>query len=824
MASESLRFDLLANDRASRVFDKVGKSAENTESRFAKVGKGLAVAGRLAVRGAAAFGALGVAGGVMGLKTAASLEQADIAFTTMLGSAKRADRFLKQLADFAAKTPFEFPELQTAASSLISAGFEAKKVIPIMTTLGDVTSGMGTGAEGVQRATVALQQMAAAGRITGEDLNQLRDAGVPVFDLLTAATGKSKAAIAAMAQEGKLGKDEMQALFKALESGKGLERFNGLMEKQSQSLNGLWSTFKDTLGMGLARAVEPAIPHIKTALTKASGAIGAVLAGIPGLIDEWGPRIQAAIDAVKVNGAAIAAKIKDGVKLGLRVVGDFVTTIEAAIASGDWTPVGQAVGRALAAAIRGVGDVAAKLTDALGQLFGRLDFVGIGIAIGRQAPAILLGFVAGLLNFDLMGLLNGVVRHWQDILLAAVAIWLTPAKIVGKVGQALARIPLVGRFLEWGLNAIKGFVDGMAGAIGRFFSFLGDAFLGGFRRVFPGIGSSFAEWLRLLPTRIGVAAIEVAEKAIELMQRLRGAIANRIQSVVAAVGQLIGEILKPFANMGSYLLSAGRDFVRGFINGIKGMAGAAASAAADMARSAVSRVKDLLQIFSPSRVTIEIGEFFSQGLGIGIEKGAKVALEAVNGVIDKVKGKLSDLRSQRKQVVSSAHGAVFGALDVGGLGAPGEDGGPAASVTDQLAGFADQAAKFSAALTAAAGKGLDPRLISQVAALGPTNGLTAAQAIAALNAAQVASANNSVALADKFASNVAQTVLTTTSLPQDIAREQGKLDTLKAIREDLKNNPREIRFVINDATDPDKVVAAIRRYVRRNGLLKNVAN
>src|SRR5262245_46629121 len=38
-------------------------------------------------------------------------EQAKIAFTTLLGSAQEADGFLKQLADFAARTPFEFPDL-----------------------------------------------------------------------------------------------------------------------------------------------------------------------------------------------------------------------------------------------------------------------------------------------------------------------------------------------------------------------------------------------------------------------------------------------------------------------------------------------------------------------------------------------------------------------------------------------------------------------------------------------------------------------------------------------------------------------------------------
>ena len=52
--SETLRFDLLANDRASGVFDKVGKSASDTESRFSKVSKGLVTVGKIAATGLAA--------------------------------------------------------------------------------------------------------------------------------------------------------------------------------------------------------------------------------------------------------------------------------------------------------------------------------------------------------------------------------------------------------------------------------------------------------------------------------------------------------------------------------------------------------------------------------------------------------------------------------------------------------------------------------------------------------------------------------------------------------------------------------------------------
>ncbi|WP_158544606.1 tape measure protein [Blastococcus sp. TBT05-19] len=263
--------------------------------------------GKLA--GAAFTAGLGAAtaGAGLGLKVAAEMETARIGFETMLGSAQKADAFLRDLQKFAAKTPFEFPELQTAASSLISIGIDASKVIPIMTTLGNVTSGMGTGAEGVKRATVAIQQMNAAGRITAEDLNQLRDAGIPVFDLLAGATGKAKEELAAMAQNGELGRKELEQLMTALETGKGLERFNGLMEKQSQSLSGLFSTMKDTVQMNLASAMTPLIPSIKTAMAGAAVAmetgLSAISAKFQVIVDQT-PNLMGALADQDAQGVA----------------------------------------------------------------------------------------------------------------------------------------------------------------------------------------------------------------------------------------------------------------------------------------------------------------------------------------------------------------------------------------------------------------------------------------------------------------------------------------------------------------------------------------
>lgn len=231
--------------------------------------------------------------------------------------------------------------------------------------------------------------------------------------------------------------------------------------------------------------------------------------------------------------------------------------------------------------------------------------------------------------------------------------------------------------------------------------------------------------------------------------------------------------------------------------------------------------------FSPrasSRVetmAIKLGELFGKGFEGGVKAKRKTALAAIAELVDRAGDKLATLKDKALEITSGVADAMKGALDVGSLGSVNEDG-TRNSVTDQLAGFAQQAGQFASALASAAGKGLNSGLIQKIAQLGPSQGLTAAQALAAMDSAQVASANASLATVDAYAQQLGNTVLTTTSLPADIARQQGVLDTLTAIRADLQAG-RAINITVNDATDPDAVVAAIRRYIKRNGKLRDVA-
>lgn len=414
------------NSFASKLKAKSDKAADDVRDKW---NDSWSTIGDVAKKGGAAMVlALGAAAGY-GLKVAAQNEQAQISFTTLLGSAQKAGSFIKQLQAFAAKTPFDFPGLQQSASQLLAAGISSKKIIPIMTTLGNVTSGMGTGAEGVQRATVAIQQMNAAQKISAEDLNQLRDAGIPVYDLLSKALGKSKTQVAALVQAGKLGKPALDKMMSALTSGKGLERFNGLMQKQSQSLVGMWSTVKDTFGQGLAKAIAPALPGIKSGLNTISNVSQQAFAKLPGMIDgviskvkefgksdTWASILAGFQSLGKIGGQAIGILGK-----GLPVIGGFISFLVKH--NTVFVPLAAGIG-ALVAGIRIWQGVTKTMTAVQGALNIVMDANPIGLIILGVA-ALAAGLVVAYKKSETFrNIVNGA---WSGIRAGAGAVvkWFT---------------------------------------------------------------------------------------------------------------------------------------------------------------------------------------------------------------------------------------------------------------------------------------------------------------------------------------------------------------------------------------------------------------
>ena len=252
-----------------------------------KLGTIFGAVGRAAVTG---FKAVTVAAGSavgIGVKVAGDLQQAQIGFTTMLGSAEKAQSFLKGLADFAAKTPFELPGLIDSSRALLAMGFNAQQVMPIMRSVGDAVAAVGGGQEMIERVTRALGQMNAKGKVSAEEMRQLAEAGIPAWEFLAK---KLKVDIpTAMKMVEKRAVDSSTFVSAFMENT--AAKFGGAMEKQSQTLFGLFSTLKDTVRLKLADIASPlvegitaSLPQITTAVDSFLGQVGPAFAGFIGQI------------------------------------------------------------------------------------------------------------------------------------------------------------------------------------------------------------------------------------------------------------------------------------------------------------------------------------------------------------------------------------------------------------------------------------------------------------------------------------------------------------------------------------------------------------
>jgi len=216
------------------------------------IGAGMKIVGAAAVTGFAAAITSGV-------KLNASLEQSKVAFTTLLGSAEKADAFLREMRDFAEKTPFEFAGLQESAKKLLAFGFTAQQIKPMLTAVGDAVAALGGGQEMIDRVTMALGQMQAKQKVSGDEMLQLTEAGIPAWQMLADKMGLTTAEVMGLSEKGLIPADQaIQALTEGMEI-----RFGGMMEKQSQTMLGLFSTLKDTAAGVLTTISGPVFEIIK---------------------------------------------------------------------------------------------------------------------------------------------------------------------------------------------------------------------------------------------------------------------------------------------------------------------------------------------------------------------------------------------------------------------------------------------------------------------------------------------------------------------------------------------------------------------------------
>ena len=122
------------------------------------------------------------------VKYNAQMEAYQTNFSVMLGDEAKGVAYVAQLREKAAKTPFGMEDLASAAQTMLSFGMEAEKANTAMDRLGDIALG---NKDKFQSLSLAFSQISAAGKLTGEDLLQMVNAGFNPLNTLAEKTGVS---------------------------------------------------------------------------------------------------------------------------------------------------------------------------------------------------------------------------------------------------------------------------------------------------------------------------------------------------------------------------------------------------------------------------------------------------------------------------------------------------------------------------------------------------------------------------------------------------------------------------------------------------------
>lgn len=241
--------------------ENIEDSTDSASGRFSGLGKmaqsGLKVVDKWAKIGATAVAGLASGMIALGIKSNASLETSQVAWTTLLGTEEDAKNMLEDITRYAATTPFSKTGVDTMAKQLHNAGFEGQNLFDQLTKFGNMGSAFGIQEDSLKEMVRQYSQVQMAQVAYTEDLNILQDRGIPIFKGLAEVMGVSVAEVKNMAGQGKITADIYNEAINSIAS-----TTEGAMDKQSKTFSGMLSTIEDNTINISQKIIQPLFEKI----------------------------------------------------------------------------------------------------------------------------------------------------------------------------------------------------------------------------------------------------------------------------------------------------------------------------------------------------------------------------------------------------------------------------------------------------------------------------------------------------------------------------------------------------------------------------------
>ena len=540
-----------------------------------------------------------------GVEYNARMEQYTTSFTTMLGDQAKAQQLVNDLKTQAAKTPFGMEDLAKNTQTLMAFGISADEATRRLGQLGDISQG---DAQKMESLTLAFAQMSSTGKLTGQDLNQMINAGFNPLEEISRKTGKSIGELKEEMAKGAISADMVADAFaSATEEG---GRFHGAMEAQSKTFTGQLSTMRDgidnlkgLLAQGLTDALAGTVmPMVNGWIDELTAAFEQ--GGAPALIDKLGEILQEAL-------AFIAEQLPMVVETGMSILTALLEGIIEVLPS-----VAETAVMLIVALVEAIIEALPSLLEAALQIIATL-VTGIGEALPELIPAAVEMIVA---------LVQGLVDALPMILDAALQL------ILGLAQGLLEAIPVLIEALP---QIITSIVEFLVGAIPQIIE-TGIALLTSLVDALPEIITAIVTVLPQIITGIITTLLsalpQLVMAGVELLTALITNLPQIISTIVAAIPQIITGIVGAVGQGVGQMASAGADLVRGLWNGIQSLAGWLWDRVSSWCSDIWDGITGFFGINSPSKEMAWVGDMLTRGLAGGIEDTGNRAVAAAEDI------------------------------------------------------------------------------------------------------------------------------------------------------------------------------------------------
>lgn len=169
------------------------------------------------------------------------VEKLQISLKTLAGE-EAGTKLYEDMRDFVVKTPLLMSTVAQGAQTLLSFNIEASKVMPILKQIGDISMG---DAQKFQSLTLAFAQMSSTGKLMGQDLLQMINAGFNPLVVISEQTGKSISQLKDEMAKGAISVEMVENAFRSATEEGGL--FHGMLEKQSHGIEGALSNLQGSI-------------------------------------------------------------------------------------------------------------------------------------------------------------------------------------------------------------------------------------------------------------------------------------------------------------------------------------------------------------------------------------------------------------------------------------------------------------------------------------------------------------------------------------------------------------------------------------------------